>query len=160
MTTTKPPTRTARKAAPPRKSTKAKADTNGVKVEPKVDANGAERYEPPTDIRPPEEFKVEEKKTHPIYGDKPLYTYQPLDGSEPIVFPHISTCRPTPVFFYDNRNKSEMHQAFAWMDLAGVPDHIGRRLFVLPDHEQATLLREWFAGLNLTAPPGVSPPGE
>jgi hypothetical protein len=149
MTATKAPAQrpTARKAAKPKPQ--------------KAPANGSEHYEPPTQIRPPEEFKAEKPTpAHPIYGDKPLYTYRPQDGSEPIEFPHISTCRPDPLFFYDNRHRDEMHQAFAWMDLCGIPDPIGRRLFQLPDHEQATLLREWFGGLNLTPQAGVTPPGE
>ncbi len=140
-----------RKAAQP----KPALQTGGV-------PNGNGAYEPPTEIRPPAEFVVAENTipVHPIYGPKKVYSYQPKDGSEVIEFPHISTCRPTALFFYDNRHKDEMNQAFAWMDLCGIPDAIGRRLFMLPDEEQGALLREWFGGLNLTPARGVAPPGE
>jgi hypothetical protein len=119
-----------------------------------------EPYEPPTLIEAP--TAAEKTEPHPIYGTKKLYTYHPKDRSEPIVFAHISEADPTPLFFYDNRNRDQMHQAFAWMDLCGVPDEIGRRVFQLPIDEQATFLREWFAGLSLTPQPpqGVAPPGE
>lgn len=144
---------TARKA-PARKLDKAVSNGNGhVEVV-------EQPFEPPTEIRPPEEFKALPVGVHPVYGAKLLYTYHPKDGSEPIMFPHISTCRPTALFFYENRNVDEMHQAFAWMDLCEIPTAIGRRLFLLPDEEQGALLREWFAGLQLTPPAGVSPPGE
>lgn len=153
MTATKAPARrpaAARKAAKPR----AVASTNGV-------TNGDGAYEPPTEVRAPEEFVVAQApEPHPVYGAKQLYVYQPKDGSAAIEWPHISTCQPTPLFFYDHRNQDQMHQAFAWMDLCGIPTAIGRRLFMLPEEEQATLLREWFAGLNLTPAQGVSPPGE
>lgn len=155
MTATKAP---ARRAAAPRKAAKPKV----------INGNGAPAdddavYEPTIEIRSPQEYKVvEEPKAaeHPLYGSKKVYVYHPKDGSDPIEFPHISNCRPTALFFYDNRHKDEMNQAFAWMDLCGVPDQIGRRLFLLPDEEQGALLREWFGGLNLTPKPGVAPPGE
>lgn len=154
MTATKAP---ARRAAAPRKAAKPKATNgNGAPVEDVA-------YEPSAEIRPPQEYKVVEQPKaaeHPLYGSKKLYVYHPKDGSDPIEFPHISNCRPTALFFYDNRHRDEMNQAFAWMDLCGIPDQIGRRLFLLPDEEQGALLREWFAGLNLTPKQGVAPPGE
>ncbi len=144
----------AKRAAAPRRKPAARANGNGQGQE----APAEQPYEAPTLIRPPEEVKA--APDHPVYGFKKLYTYQPQDGSDPIEFPHISTCQPTALFFYDNRHTDEMHQAFAWMDLCGIPDQIGRRVFLLPDTEQATLLREWFGGLNLTPSRGVAPPGE
>lgn len=152
-------TKTPGKAAPRRKAAAPRrvADDpqgNGVsKADP-------DQYQAPTEIRAPKEFKPEPVAEHPLYGAKKVYTYQPKDGSESIVFPHISTCQPTPLFFYDNRHMDEMHQAFAWMDLCGVPDSMGRRLFMLSGEEQGKLLREWFGGLNLSPAAGVSPPGE
>lgn len=150
MTATKAP---ARRAAAPRKAAKPKV----------VDGDGVV-YEPPVEVAAPQEHKVvaEPKKVaeHPLYGSKKLYVYHPKDGSESIEFPHISTCRPTALFFYDNRHKDQMNQAFAWMDLCGIPDSVGRRVFLLPDEEQGVVLRDWFAGLNLTPAQGVAPPGE
>lgn len=162
----------ARKSAP-RKAARARgAEAPAINGDAPVSApngapnghNGDEPYEPPTQVGIPVEIPAPMPppvvESHPVYGAAKVYRYQPEDGSEPIDFPHISTCRPTPLFFYDNRHKDEMRQAFAWMDLCSVPDRIGRRLFLLPDHEQAKLLREWFSGLQLTPQEGVSPPGE
>lgn len=135
--------------APAKRTTARKATrkTSETATPRSVDVNEA-----PAEIQLP--------KTHPIYGTKKLYYYHPKDGSAPIIFPHISTCRPTALFFYENRNVDEMHQAFSWMDLCEIPTSIGRRLFLLPDEEQGELLRQWFGGLNLTPAPEVSPPGE
>jgi hypothetical protein len=166
---TKTPARRAASTTRRKAPKAAAANGNGVVPNGVVDGKatgfhteGEEPYQPPTLIRPPEEVKVkaDPKVSHPVYGTKALFTYKPKDGSDLIEFPHISTCRPTALFFYDNRNLDEMHQAFAWMDLCGIPDGIGRRLFMLPDEEQGALLREWFSGLNLTPAPGVEPPGE
>ena len=96
---------------------------------------------------------------HP-YGDKKIFVYRPKAGGAPIVFPHISTCEPTTLFFYDNRKKDQMEQAFAWMDLCGIPDAIGRRVFMLPAEEQGSCLQQWFSGLSLTPQQEVAPPGE
>ena len=151
----------ATKAAP---KVAAAKRTAGRKATRKTVVNGTgiavEEYQAPTEIRPPVEHKAEVPAVHPVYGSKALYSYQPKDGSEPIVFPHISTCSPTALFFYENRNMDEMHQAFAWMDLCSIPTAIGRRLFLLPDEEQGVLLREWFGGLKLAPSAEVSPPGE
>lgn len=142
---------TAATKAPVKRTTGRKATRKPVAVAPAVNAD---------EVRPPEEFKPVAPAKHPVYGDKKLYTYHPKDGSDPIVFPHISTCSPTALFFYENRNLDEMHQAFAWMDLCEIPTAIGRRLFLLPDAEQGKLLKEWFGGLSIAPSAEVSPPGE
>lgn len=96
---------------------------------------------------------------HP-YGSTKVFSYDPKDGSPPIVLPHISTCIPDALFLYDNRNKDELRQCFAWMDRAGVPDEIGRRVWMLPPGEQAAIVSGWFSGLVVNGPQGVAPPGE
>lgn len=169
MTTTESPAK-----APAKKRRKAASRPAGTPVN---GSNGhtPAAYTPPTQApaAPAEEFvptttpehpapaaaPVEELPAHP-YGDVKLFMYRPKDGSPPIVFPHISTCIPDALFLYDNRNKDELRQCFAWMDRAGVPDDIGRRVWVLPPSEQAEIVSGWFSGLVVNGPEGVSPPGE
>lgn len=170
MTTTESPAK-----APAKKRRKAASRPAGTPVN---GSNGhtPAAFTPPTQApaaAPAEEFvptttpeqpapaaaPVEELPAHP-YGDVKLFMYRPKDGSPPIVFPHISTCIPDALFLYDNRNKDELRQCFAWMDRAGVPDDIGRRVWVLPPSEQAEIVSGWFSGLVVNGPEGVSPPGE
>jgi hypothetical protein len=159
-------------AATKRTSTSTRKATRSVPAPTGGNGNGrgvdgpVEPYVPPTleDLAPevvarPEPV-VEAPKGHPVYGSKRLYSYRPKDGSEEIVLPHISTCSPTALFFYDNRKVDPMHQAFAWMDLCEIPTEFGRRVFMLPDAEQGELLKEWFSGLGLAPSAEVSPPGE
>jgi hypothetical protein len=114
-------------------------------------------FVPPTNPVPDRAPEAEVPE-HP-YGDMKVYVFRPRQGS-PIVLPHISTCQPTALFLYDNRHKDQLHQCFAWMDQAGVPDSIGRRVWMLSDEEQAGCVEGWFAGLALRQPQGVTPPGE
>lgn len=166
-----------RKGTAPRKAaTRTKASSNGNGSAPAVDvvsppqevltaggggSGGAAPYAtpfvPPTNpvLERPAEAEVPE---HP-YGDTKVYVFRPQHGA-PIVLPHISTCQPSALFLYDNRNKDQLRQCFAWMDQAGVPDSIGRRIWMLADEEQAACVAGWFQGLELRQPQGVSPPGE
>jgi hypothetical protein len=116
-----------------------------------------ERFVPtPEPVAEPPKPKV---PAHPYGEGTRVWVYHPKNGDPVIVFPHISTCEPTTVFFYDHRHDDDLKQAFAWMDLCGIPDSIGRRIFLLPAAEQGSAIRAWFAGLELT-PQGVAPPGE
>jgi len=166
--------RAPRKGTAPRKAaTSARTSPNGNGSAPVADGAGA----PPQEFTPPagaipaafvpptnptstlERPPVQPVPEHP-YGDTKVYVFRPKGGQPPIVLPHISTCQPTALFLYDNRNKDQLRQCFAWMDQAGVPDGIGRRVWMLPDEEQAACVAGWFQGLELRQPQGVSPPGE
>jgi hypothetical protein len=161
--------RAPRKGTAPRKAatrTKASANGNGSApladvVSPPQEGWGGEEA-PPAPFVPPTNPVLErpeaEVPEHP-YGDTKVYVFRPRHG-QPIVLPHISTCQPSALFLYDNRNKDQLRQCFAWMDQAGVPDSIGRRIWMLSDEEQAACVAGWFQGLELRQPQGVSPPGE
>lgn len=97
---------------------------------------------------------------HP-YGAKKVYVFRPSDGSETIVFPHISEVNPTQKFFWKIYKLNEMLQAFEWMEFAEVPRHIQEQVMDLGERnmeEQAEFFRGWFA--PLTRPSGLEPPGE
>lgn len=160
--------RAPRKGTAPRKAaTRTKASPNGNGAEPAVDVlsppqEGWGGEEAPPPFVPPTNPVLQRPDTevpeHP-YGDTKVYVFRPQDGP-PIVLPHISTCQPSALFLYDNRHKDQLRQCFAWMDQAGVPDSIGRRVWMLPDEDQAACVAGWFQGLELRQPQGVSPPGE
>jgi hypothetical protein len=115
-------------------------------------------YQPPTDLRPPEEVKPAAPPPHPIYGKRLLYKYTPKDGSTSIDFPHINTVRTDPKFYWKIYGLNEMFQAFEWMNQAGVPREIQERVMDLPDAEKTVFFDGWFAAV--TQPEGVGPPGE
>ena len=151
---------TAKQSTTPRKAAKGrtKAVTNGHQPAASAEPNGAVPYEPPTTIRPPEEFVPPAIKEHPIYGTKKIFTYRPRDGSDPIEFPHINAVTVTPKFFWKIYAMNEMFQSFEWMNQAEVPRPIQERVMDLPDDEKAAFFRGWFQAI--AQPQGVAPPGE
>jgi hypothetical protein len=92
-----------------------------------------------------------------------VYVFTPKPGSRagdaPIVFPHITTVRPTYHFMWRLRKLDQIQQSFEWMDMAKVPDPIQERVTLLPDDEQAAFFMGWFT--PAVAPQTqVGPPGE
>lgn len=131
------------------------------KAAAKVNGSGHDSGLPLTEAAP-ERYEVSPdnpiKKVVGPYGDKQTYTFQPADGGEPIVFPHISEVRPDAHFFWKIYNLNEMFQAFEWMNKAEVPRDVQERVMLLGDAEKATFFAGWFSAI--TTPQGVSPPGE
>jgi len=113
-----------------------------------------------TAVTPPERFDLPEQQDdqHPAYGKRRLYRYQPKGGQPEIVFPHITTVSVNPKFFWRIYPMNEMFQSFEWMIQAEVPRDIQAQVMDLNDREQADFFRGWFS--DITAPQGVSPPGE
>ena len=144
---------TKRKAAP-RKGTATAAQnghTNGHSV---AEVAAPELFE----SAPQEAVKDEAPAaTHP-YGNKQVYSYQPKDGSSPIVFPAIIEVNADAYFFWKIYDMNEMFQAFEWMKKADVPRDIQSRVMLLDDAEKAAFFAGWFNAV--TAPQGVTPPGE
>jgi hypothetical protein len=103
---------------------------------------------PPTPEIPP----------HPYGEGAKVFTFFPKDGSPAIVFPHITTVKPTYHFMWRIRKMDQVHQSMEWMDLSGAPDSIQERVALLPDEEQATFFLGWFS--PAITPQGAGPPGE
>lgn len=94
---------------------------------------------------------------HP-YGNKMVYVFQPKNGAAPIIFPSILEVETDAYFFWKIYDLNEMFQAFEWMKKANVPRYIQARVMQLDDAEKAEFFAGWFK--TMTAPQGVSPPGE
>lgn len=119
------------------------------------------------ELAPPERFDAPAvapsvMPEHP-YGDVRVFVFTPAkvkpgDSLDPIIFPHISTLEADVEFFWELDSLDPMHQAFRYMQKAGVPRDIQRRVVRLPDDELGRFLSSWFSGVLL--PQGVSPPGE
>ena len=92
-----------------------------------------------------------------------LFVFTPAPGTpagdEPIVFPLITTVRPTYHFLWKMRKSDQVNQSFEWMDLAKVPDPIQERVALLPDSEQARFFTGWFTPA-VSPQTQVGPPGE
>jgi hypothetical protein len=97
------------------------------------------------------------------YTDAELYVFTPVAGTpagdEPIVFPLITTVRPTYHFLWKMRKSDQLNQSFEWMDLAKVPDPVQERVALLPDAEQARFFTGWFTPA-VQPQTQVGPPGE
>jgi hypothetical protein len=143
---------------------KAGAASNGHSLPPATDEElrAPERFEPTTPEAPTPE--AAEPEVHNPYGEKAIFVFKPQsvkhpdDSTAPIVLPHISTLDADVEFFWELDQLDPMHQAFRYMQKAGVPRDIQRRVVRLPDDEMGRCLRNWFMGI--VTPQGVGPPGE
>jgi hypothetical protein len=149
--------RKAPKRTAPRKVAQARAKSNGHE-EPVAEGFNAQ---PLTVVPPAQESPVPEIQ-HP-YGDRPVFVFQPADGSAPIVFPRIGTLKVTAKFMWRIYDLNELFQSFEWMNLAGVPRDIQERVIDLPQVDRARFWSSWFndvtAPLDLTKDT-MGPPGE
>jgi hypothetical protein len=94
-----------------------------------------------------------------LYGDVPVFTWKPKDGSAPIVFPKATTVIKKGEafgFMYDlHEMAGDLVAQFAYMaGRAGVPPDVRRRAAHLPDDEVVELVSAWTA--EMRAAPGES----
>jgi hypothetical protein len=101
---------------------------------------------------------------HP-YGDRKVQVFTPMvpNGASPpppFVVPHISTVDVTEEFLWNNHKQQldMMHQSWAWMDLAQIPDDIQRQVVSLDLENKRRFWSEWFSGF--VPPPSGELPGE
>ena len=155
MTATTKRKTAARKPASKRAPTKPVAPVNG---------NG-HALNPPEEFVPREQEEVSATTTAPVvvpahpYGDLKVQVFSPAEG-DPIVVPHISTVNVTEEFLWDNhrRQLDLMHQSWAWMNLAGIPEYIQRQEVRLEGEDKRRFWQEWFQGF--VPPTSGAPPGE
>jgi hypothetical protein len=130
-----------------------------------VNGNGTANGHAEPALAPPEEFIPREPlevgpelPDHP-YGERMIQVFTPSEGA-PIVVPHISTVPVTEEFLWDNhkRKLDLMHQSWAWMNLAQIPDDIQRQVVKLEGGDKKRFWQEWFSGF--VPPPSGEPPGE
>jgi hypothetical protein len=98
------------------------------------------------------------------YGDAPTFSWQPGDGSEPIVFPKSAVLwedvdgKTAYEFLWEIRKMTEAYQSFEFMDRAKVPDDIQRRVVRMPAAERRKFFDKWFADVNEPPKERVIPP--
>lgn len=108
---------------------------------------------------------VEDKEQAELpYNGQPVFSYQPEDGSDPIIFPKSSVILEDVdgvkaiKFLWKLRKLNEAYQSFEFMDRAKVPDVIQERVLDLSYDERRKFFRAWFADIN--EPPKVGIPPE
>lgn len=87
----------------------------------------------------------------PLYGDKPVFTYTPKDGGDPVVFPAHSTIRGEVngvmylefLWEMDENGLSPADQIFAYLKRSGATQEMKRRVVRLPDDEVSVFFRDW-----------------
>jgi hypothetical protein len=109
--------------------------------------------------RPPEKFepkevnlleglpkpeKVEAQAKSPYPEGVQYYSYQPKDGSEPILLALNGFDPPDKLWFFDLAQLPKLSQTWLWMERAGVPRAIQRQAQMLPDTEYFAMFDEWF----------------
>jgi hypothetical protein len=154
--------RKAPKRTAPRKTAAARAQSNGHEDSqngtPVAEGFNAQ----PLSVVPPVQEPAVPEIQHP-YGDRPVFVFQPADGSAPIVFPRIGTLEVTAKFMWRIYDLNELFQSFEWMNLAGVPRAIQERVIDLPQVDRARFWSSWFNDvtqpLDLTKDT-MGPPGE
>jgi hypothetical protein len=175
------PARKATAKRPPAKRVEANGSSNGVRAaEEFVPFPPPELTTPREDVPPPGFVPTTTPEpaaepgagapSHPYvhedgtpYDLGELFVFTPAPGTpagdEPIVFPLITTVRPTYHFLWKMRKSDQVNQSFEWMDLAKVPDPIQERVALLPDSEQARFFTGWFTPA-VSPQTQVGPPGE
>lgn len=92
--------------------------------------------------------------TEPLYDGVETFSFNPADGSGPIVFPKSSVLweevdgKRALEFLWEIRRLNEAYQSFEFMDRAKVPAEIQRRVVRLPDDERRKFFDEWFDDVN------------
>jgi len=93
---------------------------------------------------------------------RPTYTFRPVSGGEPIVFPAISTVEIDAKFLWEIYNLNELYQSFEWMNRAGVDRSVQERVMDLSPVEREQFWKGWFQSATspVVEPKGSAPPGE
>lgn len=114
----------------------------------------------------PTKKEAAEVESPPLYGDKPVFTYTPKNGGDPIVFPAHSTIRGEvngKTYFemlweWDEEGTSNADQIFELLRRSGATKDMKRRVAALqPESEITIFLRAW---MDADDEPTAAPPPE
>jgi hypothetical protein len=92
-----------------------------------------------------------------------VFSYQPKDGSEPILLAMNGFEQPDKVWFFDLSELPRLAQTWKWMQQAKIPKSIQRRAQFLPDPEYFAMFDQWFEAtrnLNRNGPSGAVTSGK
>lgn len=100
---------------------------------------------------PTKKNELEVGESPPLYGDKPVFTYTPKDGGDPIVFPAHSTIRGEvdgKTYFemlweWDEYNRSNSKQILELVRRSHATVDMKRRMSRLPEDEIEIFIRAW-----------------
>lgn len=108
------------------------------------------RKRAPAKAKPKAELpKPEAPKEFSPYPDGvQVFTYQPKDGSEPILLAMNGFERPNKLWFFDLAEMPRLAQTWAWMTAAGIPRAIQRQAQLLPDPEYFAMFDAWFNAMS------------
>lgn len=95
----------------------------------------------------PEAVEQESKSPYPK-GVK-VYSYQPKDGSEPILLAMNGFDLPDKMWHFDLAQLPILTQTWRWMDRAKIPKDIQRQTQRLPDAEYFGMFDEWFDAMKV-----------
>lgn len=99
---------------------------------------------PPTEhVELPKPEDVAAKKS-PYPEGVQVFSYQPKDGSEPILLAMDGFEVPGKLWHFDIAQLPILSQTWAWMRKANIPKDIQRRAQMLPDSEYFDMFDEWF----------------
>lgn len=87
---------------------------------------------------------VEKQAKSPYPEGVQYFSYQPKDGSAPILLAINGFDPPDKVWHFDIAQLPVLTQTWKWMDKAKVPKHIQRQAQMLPDAEYFKMFDEWF----------------
>lgn len=92
-----------------------------------------------------------------------VYSYQPKDGSDPILLPMDGFEIPDKLWHFDNAQLPILTQTWNWMNRAKIPKDIQRQAQKLPDGEYFGMFDEWFDAMRIMrggAPKGAVTAGK
>lgn len=164
------------KATPPRKATGRQAAPRKAATRPRAagtangdptPVNGAGAV-PAPETSPASNGQVRESALpqdnsgqiqSPYPAGTATYTFFPQLGADgqptmealpPIIIPKFSTLNPSRKWLWAMYDKGPLIQAFEWMKLGDVPEHIQERIVELPDEEYERFWDGWFGEARVT----------
>jgi hypothetical protein len=78
-----------------------------------------------------------------------VFSYQPKDGSEPILLAMNGYEQPDKVWHFDVAQLPILSQTWKWMDRANIPKDIQRQAQSLPDAEYFEMFNKWFEAMKV-----------
>lgn len=85
-----------------------------------------------------------------------VFSYQPKDGSEPILLAMNGFETPDKLWHFDVAQLPILSQTWKWMERAKIPKAIQRQAQMLPDPEYFKMFDQWFNAMKAqNAPKGA-----
>lgn len=96
----------------------------------------------------PKPAEVEQESKSPYPKGVRVFTYQPKDGSKPILLAMNGFELPDKTWHFDVAQMPILSQTWKWMDKAKIPKDIQRETQRLPDPEYFAMLDAWLGAMR------------